>query len=206
MKLRTDFVTNSSSSAFIFEKGLDYKELFQKEELLGLEKEVEKISELGFWDQMSLFWWFGINEYVYHKKEEEKDCALLFTVLAYLSEVDNSLKEPFRLAKSGVINYEELQKAIENGEVPLMHDDDAKKEHHLEAKTLVEEVIIKRTDELLAYVEQLKEQQVNYGDLLMQYFGCEDVIYTDIDLDIFSVIELGHLWDDKKIRWLTLHR
>lgn len=150
MKYRTDFVTNSSSSAFIFEKGLDYKELFQKEELLGLEKEIEKISDLGFWEQMCLFWWFGINEYIYHKKEAGKDL--------------------------------------------------------LEARALIEEVITKRTDELLAYVERLQEQKVTYGALLMQYFGCEDVIYTEVDLDIFTVIELGHLWDDKKIRWLTWHR
>ena len=108
MKFRTDFVTNSSSSAFIFEKGLEYKELFQKEDLLGLEKKIKKISDLDSWRQASLFWWFGINEYMYHKKEVTEDYSLLFTVLAYGAELDDYYNEPALLTESGEIKYEEL--------------------------------------------------------------------------------------------------
>jgi len=206
MKYRTDFVTNSSSSAFIFEKGLDYKELFQKEELLGLEKRIKKISDLDSWGQASLFWWFGIKEYVYHKKEATEECSLLFTVLAYGAEYDYFAYQPARLAENGEIKYEDVLEDIRKGKVPVPDDDDAYREQILEARVLVEEVVTKRTDELLAYVEQLKAQRVNYGDLLVQYFGCEDVIYTEVDLDWDIVLELGTLWDDKKIRWLALHR
>ena len=206
MKYRTDFVTNSSSSSFIFEKGLDYKELFQKEELLGLEKRVKKISDLDSWGQASLFWWFGIREYVYRKKEAPEDCSLLFTVLVYGSELDSYFNQPAWLEENGEIKYEELLEHMRKGKAPVLYDEDVTKEQMLEAGALVEEVVTKRSDELLAYVERLKEQQVNYGALLMQYFGCEDVIYTEVDLDWDIVMELVNLQDDKKIRYMIYHR
>ena len=206
MKILTDFVTNSYSSAFIFEKGLEYKELFQKEDLLGLEKKIKKIPDLDSWNQASLFWWFGIKEYMYHKKDAIEDYSLLFTVLAYGAELDAYHSEPVLLAEGGEMKYEELLEAIRNGMIPVPNDDDADRKHILEARTLVEAVVTKRSEELRAYVEQLKAQRMNYGDLLVQYFGCEDVIYTEVDFDWDIVLELGTLWDDKKIRWLTLHR
>lgn len=95
---------------------------------------------------------------------------------------------------------------MRKGKAPVLHDDDVTKEQMLEAGALVEEVVTKRSDELLAYVERLKEQQVNYGALLMQYFGCEDVIYTEVDLDWDIVMELVNLQEDKKIRYMTYHR
>ena len=57
----------------------------------------------------------------------------------------------------------------------------------------------------MSYAEQLQEQKVCYGALLMQYFDCEDIIYSNVDLECGSVIELGHLWEEKKVRCMTIH-
>lgn len=208
MKLRTDFITNSSSSAFIFEKGLNYKELFQKEELLGLEKRIKKISDLDSWDQASLFWWFGTEEYIYHKKENFKEYELLFAVLAYGVETDR-FDDLDILTENGEIKYEELLERIRNKKVPDPNLDDYNgnyiREYIPELEAILEEVVTKRNAELLSYAEQLQEQKVCYGALLMQYFDCEDIIYSNVDLECGSVIELGHLWEEKKVRCMTIH-
>ena len=208
MKYRTDFVTNSSSSAFIFEKGLNYKKLFQKEELLGLEKRIKKISDLDSWDQASLFWWFGTEEYIYHKKENFKEYELLFAVLAYGAETYR-FDDLDILTENGEITYEELLERISNTKVPDPNLDDYNgdyiREYIPELEAVLEEVVTKRNAELLSYAEQLQEQKVCYGALLMQYFDCEDIIYSNVDLEWGSVIELGHLWEEKKVRCLTIH-
>ena len=208
MKYRTDFVTNSSSSAFIFEKGLDYQELFQKEELRGLKKRIKKISDLDSWEQASLFWWFGAQEYIHHKKENFKEYELLFAVLAYGAETDWSY-EPDILAEDGEIKYEELLERIRNKKVPDPNLDAYNgyyiREYIPELEAILEEVVTQRNAELLSYAEQLQKQEVCYGTLLMQYFDCEDIIYSDVDLELESEWRLGNLWEEKKVRCLTIH-
>lgn len=213
MKLRTDFVTNSSSSSFLFEKGTDinelkkqvlarYEELDAKQDrhwrspefvesirqrerefLQNFENEIQHFTDVDEWGLSEIYDWYGDD--------------MLKKKLAGMPENKSQWS---REVKRFVYLYSYIHfifwwSRTEIPEIDIcgMIDTVAVKDlfrvryadcYAEDAEEICRYFIKNEFSELMGYFEEMAQKPVRMGELLEQYFECELVIYNGIQVEV----------------------
>ena len=208
MKLRTDFVTNSSSSSFIFEKGIDlsefkqramekhkvvygpsqYKGYFRYEDgewiLQHLEQEVERISELDYWPLRELYVWYERDVVEQWLKKEPEEFSQWSAEGKNFIFVKYYLDFIFFFMPAMGYDIEKNQ-TIETKRVYEVFQWEYLEFLIWELEDKIAEKIIyflENEYELVEeYFKEMSQKTVFLGDLIETFFDCELVLYSDIE-------------------------
>lgn len=211
MKLRTDFVTNSSSSSFIFEKGVDIEEV--KERAIQKHKEVYGKQKNEGWRR----------SYDYYESLYERgDWILqhLETEVTRISQLEAwPLRELYNWYGSDVLEQkfakepEDKSRWSQAGRefaylclyieylfyIPYYADDVVGEKGEINTKAVYEsfqweyvdfmmwsednvrDFLENEYNEIMAYFEKMSQKNVCLGELMEQFFDSEYVLYNDME-------------------------
>lgn len=207
MKIRTDFVTNSSSSSFIFEKGADIQEIKKEAEKLfqqllitdiyyredmelsqyllkRLDNYWMRISELNSYAQYKIFDWYRTDrlEQIMDKEPETVKQWSMQAKLDYFHDAILNLSYRIYAEENGTINYdnvlENLWEIYQNCPWCSLNRKQANQNERLKR---YEEFMAEYYDELANYCIQLKEEKITSGILLERFFHSDYILYDTME-------------------------
>ena len=218
MKLRTDFITNSSSSSFIFEKGIDLSEFKQRaiekhkvvyersqykdyryengEDILQhLEQRVERISELDYWALMELYDWYEDDVVKQWLKKEPKELSQWSAEGKQKLFVKYYIDFIFFLSREyHTIYTTEKKQPIDTEQIYENFQWEC-------VEFLLEQLWDDKTEKLAYFLEneyesvdeyfrEMSQKTVSFGDLIEAFFDCELVLYSELEAPWFMSLAL----------------